>query len=1066
MQSSKRPFAWLPALFSGATFMLAACSDDTSSATQDDPDTSSTSASSTSESSTGEPEPTTGAPTTTSTTTGSTTEPEPTTTSVSTSTTEPDSTSTSTSTTEPDSTSSSTGPGPGCGDSAIDDGETCDDGNTDVGDGCDAACGQESGFECVGEPSVCTTICGDGLVVGGETCDDGNTDVGDGCDALCAPEPGFECVGEPSVCVATCGDGITAGGETCDDGNTDAGDGCDALCATEPGWSCAGAPSVCTPACGDGLVLPGFEDCDDGNMMAGDGCSDACEVEVGWECSGEPSACVTTCNDGVVAGTEACDDGNIATGDGCSPLCLVDYGWGCSGSPSVCNENAELAAVALGGFGGCVLTTTGDVACFGRNTSGEVGNGTTNVETHMPALALTGAVAVTAGEEHHCAIRAAGDVWCWGDNLDSQLGPLAPAPGDKSQPVEVTGMPAAAAIDAGDDHTCVLDTAGLVWCWGDNNQRQLGHGGNDVVDDATPTAVTMPGGLAAVDLGLGDDHSCAVLVDGSVACWGDDALGQLGDGVAGTDSGSATLVPGLEGMVFVDVEGGQFDTCATTNLGELYCWGQNADGQLGDGTTINSATPLPVALPAEVDAISLGDDFACALLVTDEVLCWGEAEDFQAGTRDLIDQLTPFPVPELPAGDIEGIEAGARGVCIVAVGERYCWGYSDLGNLGIAPQNELEPAPVGFSGPVAELALDRSEYRGVLCGVLVDGTVECSGQGTLVSNSAVTGAAGYFEPISYHLTVPTQLPALANVQTMGMGDGFACAATLDDVQCWGDNSQRQLGQGGVDTTDILIPTAVVGLGAVDELELGAGNACVRTGGNVQCWGDNAQFQTGEGGTTDDQSAPVTVVGLSDAVDLALGLNHACAVRATGEVVCWGDDSQGGLGDGDNNPDDSALPVAVTGVAPGATAVVAGENHACALAGGQVYCWGNGQALGQGVDVDSDTALLVPGVASIVQIDAGWNYNCARDDAGDVWCWGYSLDGQLGDGGQLLTGNTYSLSPVKFAVASEISRVVAGNSLTCIETAGEWSCVGFRATGQLGNGTTVEPVVPTPTFFGL
>jgi alpha-tubulin suppressor-like RCC1 family protein len=92
--------------------------------------------------------------------------------------------------------------------------------------------------------------------------------------------------------------------------------------------------------------------------------------------------------------------------------------------------------------------------------------------------------------------------------------------------------------------------------------------------------------------------------------------------------------------------------------------------------------------------------------------------------------------------------------------------------------------------------------------------------------------------------------------------------------------------------------------------------------------------------------------------------------------------------------------------------------------------------------------------------------CALDGAGDMWCWGYSLDGQLGNGGELVTGLDETLAPTPFLVASGITSVVAGNSMTCIETAAGWSCLGFRASGQLGNGTTVTPALPTPTPFGL
>jgi cysteine-rich repeat protein len=958
-----------------------------------------------------------------------------------------------------------------CGDGFVV-GEACDDGNTENGDGCSVNCLPEPGWTCTGTPSMCVGICGDGIVLGVEPCDDDNTSSGDGCDATCMVEPGWSCMGAPSVCMTGCGDGIVVGSEQCDDLDIEDGDGCSAACTVEPGWVCVGEPSTCDTVCGDGLVA-GSEQCDDGGLAAADGCDAACMLEPGWVCAGEPSACITDCGDGVMVGAEACDDGNIEAGDGCRFTCEVEFGWSCAGSPSACTLVDVLDTFSLGASGGCVLTTLGELGCFGANTESEVGNGTDGVQVDVPVFVLGDVAAVTSGEQFNCAIRANGSVWCWGDNLEDQMGPQSLPNIDVPTPLEVTGLPPVVELQAGDDHVCVIDGVGQVWCWGDNDNRQLGQGGTGTTDSPTPLTVALPGGLAAIDLGLGQDHACAVLEDNTVACWGDDDNGQLGDGAAGTDNGVATLVPGL--AVINDVEGGEDHTCALDDLGQVWCWGDNSDGQLGIGTTIDNPNPQLIALPSAAQAIALGDRFACALLVTDAVWCWGEGLDFQLGSGDLVDVTSPAEVINMPAMGLAQLVAGGRGACVTSdAGERWCWGFSEAGQLGLAPRDQLEPGPVSFSGPVVELELVSSAYRGVMCGVLANGTAECAGNGTLVSANATAGAAGYFEPISHHLVVPTPLPALSDVQDIGMGgssttpDGFICVATSTNVQCWGDNSDRQLGQGGTSTTDILTPVPVMGLGAVDELEAGAQFACVRIGGTVQCWGDNISYQTGEGTTTTDQSLPVTVQGLADAVDIELGEGHACALRATGVVSCWGEDSAGQLGDDDGNTADSAIPVDVTGLPAGVTQVAAGQDHTCALAGGEVYCWGEGQygQLGQGNEIDSDTALLVPGLAGIVQIAAGYNYVCALDGAGDMWCWGYSLDGQLGDGGESVTGLGEVRSPTPFSVANGITSVVAGNSMTCIETSAGWSCLGFRASGQLGNGTTVTPAFPTPTLFGL
>ncbi len=273
-----------------------------------------------------------------------------------------------------------------CGDSLITGDETCDDGDASSGDGCSNACATESGWSCVGEPSVCSEVCGNGVETPSEQCDDNNVINGDGCDSLCRDEvcgngiiqSGENCDdgntnsgdGCSNVCLLEdCGNGIEDVGEQCDDGDTNNGDGCDEFCrdevcgngyvqageacdddntanldgcsgscTVETGWNCLGEPSVCSEVCGDGNITGG-EECDDDDTANGDGCSSACTVEDGYSCVDEPSECSPTCGDGNITGGEECDDGNDRYNDGCSPTCTIENNWSCAEEPSVCTEN-------------------------------------------------------------------------------------------------------------------------------------------------------------------------------------------------------------------------------------------------------------------------------------------------------------------------------------------------------------------------------------------------------------------------------------------------------------------------------------------------------------------------------------------------------------------------------------------------------------------------------------------------------------------------------------------------------------------------------------------------------
>ncbi len=159
------------------------------------------------------------------------------------------------------------GPTPPCGNGLLDVDETCDDGGTEDADGCSAACLEEEGWECTGEPSDCRGVCGDGLVRDVEECDDGATADGDGCSATCGTEAGFECgVEEPSVCVpgSICGDGHVTGSEDCDDGGTDLEDGCDGTCSQEPKFHCETSgeePSICAADTDEDDIWDSIDNC-------------------------------------------------------------------------------------------------------------------------------------------------------------------------------------------------------------------------------------------------------------------------------------------------------------------------------------------------------------------------------------------------------------------------------------------------------------------------------------------------------------------------------------------------------------------------------------------------------------------------------------------------------------------------------------------------------------------------------------------------------------------------------------------------------------------------------------
>ena len=312
----------------------------------------------------------------------------------------------------------------------------------------------------------------------------------------------------------------------------------------------------------------------------------------------------------------------------------------------VSSLTSGVAAVSAGGAHTCAITASGEVLCWGNNTAGELGDipatSYTSVPTQISGL-TSGAAVVSAGNNHTCVLTTGGEVRCWGYNGYGQLGNGSTS--SSPTPTSVLDLTFGAdVVSAGYNHTCALTAGEAVQCWGLNSDRQLGNG----MTTNLPFPVS-PNGLKsdAVAVSAGNQHTCALITGGAMWCWGSNSWGQIGDGTYAERSFPTSVFGFASGAAAVSA--GSVHTCALTAGGTLVCWGYNSDGRIGDGTTTNRPTPTPVSgLTSGVAAVSAGGAHTCALLAGGAVRCWGYNGFGQLGEGSKTDRLVPTPVIGFP----------------------------------------------------------------------------------------------------------------------------------------------------------------------------------------------------------------------------------------------------------------------------------------------------------------------------------------------------------------------------------------------------------------------------------
>ena len=662
----------------------------------------------------------------------------------------------------------------------------------------------------------------------------------------------------------------------------------------------------------------------------------------------------------------------------------------------------------------------------------------------------------SVGNSHACAVlKNSGKVACWGNNASGQLGDGTTT--NRTAPVETKLGEGriARVVAAGWNHTCaILDDDSLV-CWGGNDYSQVKHQGNS--QENTPVAVGVGSGKTVKAVSLGERHTCALLNDNTLNCWGDNAFGQLGDGSLPGDVRSIST--------------GAKHNCALFADGSVQCWGSNTHGQLGNGTTgSGGGTPVTVALPGDKTALSIhaGDEHTCALLEDNSLSCWG-LQTTVSSDRTASSGSIARPYLRVFENDqsVLSVAMGGTHVCVILDdNSTTCWGTNDHGQFGNeASQSSAIPEDVDLGGSVP---IGMGAGGNSTCALFEDGSLACWG-----SNSAGQLGIGKTTRILSPTLVETGDDTISSIDG---GGKHGCARFSDNsLRCWGENERGQLGDNGqLDRFEDPVEITFGDSKTATSVSTGELHTCAILSDNtLACWGYNGSGRVGQGDSSGSVNAPASI-GLGPgrtAQAVSAGGSHTCAILDNGKMSCWGEGRSGQLGEGESRYRAAAYPVTLGSKT--AKKVSAGGTHTCAILNNdKVWCWGKNSSgqLGLGGTTDRDT----PGGVNLgtdgdnnaytaTAVSAGNNHNCAILNDKSVKCWGDNGSGQVGDG-----STTTRKSPVAVGLGSNRTATAIhakGNHTCAILDNGSLVCWGKNDVGQLGDGTTTNRNTPVEVDLG-
>ncbi|MDZ4263272.1 MAG: hypothetical protein U1B30_13190 [Pseudomonadota bacterium] len=640
---------------------------------------------------------------------------------------------------------------------------------------------------------------------------------------------------------------------------------------------------------------------------------------------------------------------------------------------------------------------------------------TTPVATTPKALPLTGFKTINTGSNHSCVIKNSDDsLWCWGNNSQGQAG--FDNNDSASAPTVIGRNLLWQSVSGGYNHSCgialsqVTDPADgartislhQLLCWGDNRVGAVGYG-TETANYYEPITLQDDDWNTA---SAGNNHSCAIRLDKSLWCWGDNSNDQLGHNSAKQTSPSQVD----NSKQWLSVSASDQFTCALKEDQSLWCWGKNDKSQFGNGATTKATTPLLIS--SGWKAMATGQAHGCAIKTDNTLWCWGDNSYGQIGNGTTINQPTPFQVTTASITTWSAVTTGHQHSCAIALSDKslWCWGNNETGQLGIN-STAHQPRPVKISHTTGWFKAAAGESH--TCAIDAAGISHCWG----FNNYGQVGNG-----FSTDIKLARLFDSSINWRNIASGYNHSCglkgSVAPYTLWCGGVNGYGQVGTGSTSSQATLVQLRANKSGTLiadwESLSTGANHSCAIaiTGAShpLFCWGDNSRGQLGDNATLSNvpqhwwpNSSSQVVVGVVDDWGMvATGANNSCGIKAGNELWCWGDNSGGQIGNGSIGlpTDPPFLPTRISGswltVAVGGAE--SGGGHVCAIkSDGTLWCWGKNDKsqLGNGSSSNLTTPTKIGSATSWVSLKAGEQHTCGLRNDNSLWCWGDNSRGQTG-----------------------------------------------------------------------